>query len=144
MAKKTILQSWSKRLRHLIIYTWSVHFPIIPLPLPLPPGQSVVVQAKNYRKIFYSVWNSTFFGGGGGNLGIAVFQTVNWRSLSNFLPKRGGVEIREVSQTLLTRIVRYVNCSRGSLKRYFFELFLTSPWPDTCNVWVFDMFWKLK
>ena len=46
----TLNRSPSDGLLHLITYTCSVHFPIIPL--PFPPGQSVVAQAKNYRKIF--------------------------------------------------------------------------------------------
>ena len=45
--------------------------------------------------------------GGGGNRGMAVLTTVNWRSLSNFLPNEGEEEggVREVSKTLSARIV---------------------------------------
>ena len=70
------LQSWTKRLGQLVIYTWSVHSPNI----PLPPGQCWVLLAKN-------VW-----------LLIDDHSSISYQ-------KEEGV--REVSQTLLARIVGY-------------------------------------
>ena len=62
-------------------------------------------------------------GGGGGNLSIPVFQPVNRRSLSNFPPKRGGAEEREVSQTLLARITRNDQLLARVSKTVFFRTF---------------------
>ena len=55
------LQSWTKRLGQLVIYTWSVHSPNI----PLPPW--TVLGVTGQKRLI-----------------------VNWRSLTHFLRKRGG------------------------------------------------------
>ena len=72
------LQSWTKRLGHIVIYIWFEHSPIT----PLPPWAVLDVTGQN--------WTSTLLRGGGGNRGMRVLKTVYWRSLANFLAKKGG------------------------------------------------------
>ena len=59
---------------------------------PPPPWTVLGVTCQTLLKNLVSVWTSTLFRGrgGGGNPGIAILTTVDWRSLTNFLPKRGG------------------------------------------------------
>ena len=68
---------------HLVIYTRSVHSPII----PLPPWTVLGVTGLKHLRRLLKCMNFNFVLGGGGNQGIAELITVNWRSLTNFLPK---------------------------------------------------------
>ena len=55
---------------------------------PPPPLDSVgCYWPKTFEKTFKLYELQLCSGGGGGNQGIAVLITVNWRSLTNFLPK---------------------------------------------------------
>ena len=74
------------------------------------------VTGQKRLKYLLKCVNFTLFGGGGiANLGIAVLITVNWRSLSNVLPKRGGVT--EVSLFARNRYL-YVNIRKPFYCQY--------------------------
>ena len=57
---------------------------------PPLPWTVLGVTGQTLFKNLFKCMNFNFVQGGGGNLGIAILTTVNWRSLTNFLPKRGG------------------------------------------------------
>ena len=82
---RTILDKTFGTLSHLhMMCTFSYN--------PPPPWTVLGVTCQTLLKNLVSVWASTLFRGrgGGGNPGIAKLTTVDWRSLTNFLPKRGG------------------------------------------------------
>ena len=73
-----------------------------------PPGQCWVFQFRHLLHILYTLWISTLFRGGGGEilLGQCHFMNVYSRLAKNTIPnqvKKGGVY-----QDLLSRIVRKV------------------------------------
>lgn len=97
MAKKTILQSWSKRLRHLIIYTRSVHFPII----PLPPWTVCNGTGQKLKKNLLKCMKFNFFQGGGrGKFRHSLISNCKLKVTLQFPTKKGrGRNKRSVSNT---------------------------------------------